>query len=308
MRQRRSVAVQIDGKWQDAGTILVREGHVLPHANGIEVAWNNTYRRLAQQAVAAGRNLYDRDYCGAGPRQADVDRHVTLYANWDAEGHDGSNLNGEWVRLRNASDTAIGIGGWWLRDSHTRNEGAHGFTFPSWAKIPAHGAITLHVGRGTSTATRYYIGESNSIFDNVSRDARGLGDGAYLFDPDGDLRKWQSYACLSGCHDPLKGRINIKADPTGEESIAIRNTSTTNLNLDGHLIVNFPYSYPFTRRTIVKPGETLRLFVTKRGKDTRLVRHWNKPKNILNDGGDAVSVRTFDDQMSDCHAWGGSGC
>lgn len=305
-RLRRSVAVEIDGVWTDIGEILLGEGLALPHANHVEYAWNNIYRDLAQRAAAQRVNLYDTDHCGAGPRQ-EMDTRLTMYVNWDAEGGDKGNLNGEWVRLRNRTATPLDLTGWWLRDSHTRPPQGHGFEFPAGATIPARGTITVHSGGGVNTAQHLYFGETGPVFDNVKA-REGVGDGAYLFDPDGDLRVWQMYQCDYGCSDPLSGKITVSAFPTGDEVVTVQNISTSNVNLDGHLIVSQPYSYPFTRRAIIKPGETLRLFVTKTGKETRLTKRWNKQQEILPTAGDSVSVRTFDNQITDCHAYGDAVC
>jgi hypothetical protein len=50
------------------------------------------------------------------------------------------------------------------------------------------------VGRGINTATTLYWGLKRPAFENVRSD-RGIGDGAYLFDPQGDLRAWMIYPC-----------------------------------------------------------------------------------------------------------------
>jgi hypothetical protein len=34
---------------------------------------------------------------------------------------------------------------------------------------------------------------SEPVFENATPDERGMGDGGYLFDPDGDLRGWDTY-------------------------------------------------------------------------------------------------------------------
>ncbi len=299
-RLRRQVSVKINGSWRDTGEILVREGHALWLPNSVEYAWNNSYRMLSQRAAANRWRLWDTDYCGYGPNQAS---RIKLWVNWDAEGSDGSNVNGEWVRLRNYNATTdVNLAGWWLRDSFLRR-----YTFPAGAVLRAGGTVTVHMGSGTNSATRFYWGLSSPPFENVTRDARGMGDGAYLFDPQGDLRYWMSYACSYACNDPLAGKVDVSANPFGTEYVQVRNISAAPVDLQGHLIVNHPYNYPFTAPTVLGPGETLRLYV-RTGKDTPLTRYWNKSSNILNDDGDVVSVRTFDDQVSDCYDWGKLSC
>lgn len=190
-RPLRSVAVRIDGAWRDAGLDLVRHGHTLWQPFGAEWAWNAQYRVAQAQAARDHLNLFDTDTCGAGPAQSTP---VGVVVNYDAPGADEQNLNGEWVRVQNPSDVALSVAGWWVRDSALRR-----YTFPAGATIPARGAVHVHVGSGTPTATHFYWGLSAPAFDNPSTDAQARGDGAYLFDPRGDLRAWMQYPCVLAC-------------------------------------------------------------------------------------------------------------
>ncbi len=185
-RLRRAVAFRIGGRWVDLGATLIAEGHALWLPHGVEWAWNRQYLALARAAATQARNLWDVAYCRPGPSQSSP---LSLGLRWDAAGVDGHNPNGEWIRIRN-HDTrrAISVAGWHVRDSALRS-----YRFPSWARIPAGGAITVHVGRGRSAGTRFHWGLPGPAFENASRDARGMGDGAYLFDRHGDLRAWQMY-------------------------------------------------------------------------------------------------------------------
>jgi endonuclease YncB( thermonuclease family) len=186
-RWRRSVAVRIHGRWRDVGRVLLAEGDVLWLPNGVEYAWNRTYSALAERAAAAGVGLWNPTGCGSGPSQGSP---LQMSLNWDADGNDGLNVNGEWARIRNLDPGAdVPLGGWWLRDSALRR-----YRFPAWARIPAGGAVTFHVGSGTSTGTTFFWGLSAPAFENPRGDGRGMGDGAYLFDPQGDLRAWSMYS------------------------------------------------------------------------------------------------------------------
>ena len=168
----------------DAGSIMVAEGHALWLPNGDEWAWNETYANLAEQAQAAGIRLWDRDACGAGPGdEAALEANV----NWDAEGADAENPNGEWVALDNHSDRAISLAGWYVRDSALRH-----FSFPSWATLPAAGRVTVRVGHGRAEGDTFYWGQGAPVFENPVA-ARHSGDGGYVFDPDGDVRAFDMY-------------------------------------------------------------------------------------------------------------------
>lgn len=177
-RVRRHVALRMGGRWVDAGAELLAAGHVLWLPNGGESAWNASYRDLSRAAAAGGSNLFDRAYCGTGPGPADA---VELAVNFDAEGSDGRNVNGEYVRVRNASGSALALGGWWIRDSALRR-----FTFPSGTTLEAGGVVTMRVGPGRDSGSTFHWGQPRPVFENS-------GDGAYLFDPQGDLRAWQIY-------------------------------------------------------------------------------------------------------------------
>jgi micrococcal nuclease len=191
-RARRSVAVKVRGSWQDVGSLLVAEGHALWHSQRDEQVWNVPYNTLAQEAAAARVNLWDTDFCGGGPAEpAPLRVHVT----YDPKGYDDDNVNGEQVTIQNLSpDMTVPLGGWWLRDSSLKT-----FGFPSWAVIPPGGTVTVHVGRGTNTSYEFYWGRDYALFDNSPGDSRGYGDGAYLFDFQGDLRAWMTYPCYLAC-------------------------------------------------------------------------------------------------------------
>jgi endonuclease YncB( thermonuclease family) len=192
LRLRRSVAVKIGGRWHDLGRLLVAEGHALWLPNPVEYAWNATYNELAQKAAAKEVNLWDSEACGTGPSETSG---LRLTVQPDARGNDFENVNGERVRVDNLDPLAsVPLDGWWLRDSALRR-----YYFPPWAVIPPDGNVTLRVGSGTDTDTIFYWGLSDPVFENAKPDGRGMGDGAYLFDPDGDLRAWMMYPCRYAC-------------------------------------------------------------------------------------------------------------
>ncbi len=299
-RIRRSVAVLIDGTWHDLGATLLREGHGLWLANPVEYAWNARYQQDAAVARDGGTNLWDTDSCGYGPNQGSK---LELFVNWDADGTDGRDLNGEWVQIKNRNKYIdVSLAGWWFRDSHLRR-----YTFPAGTVVPAGKSITLYMGSGTNTATRYYWGQTESVFDNVTTDATAIGDGGYLFDPQGDLRYWQTYPCIGTCTDALKGKVAIVPQPVGEEYVDIRNISTETINLEDRLLVNPPYIYAFRAATRLAAGQRLRVYVGS-GTSTSLTRYWNKSSPILNNTGDVVYLRTHDDIRIACAAWGNVHC
>jgi micrococcal nuclease len=184
-RLRRSVAVRDGRGWRDVGRVLVSEGHALWLTNPDEWAWNATYAEAAARAREQRLRLWHPDACGAGPSaQADL----AVRVNWDADGVDVANPNGEWIRVVNRSDRDVPLGGWWVRDSALRR-----YTFPRWATVAAGDAVTVRVGRGRPSGSVFHWGLGLPAFENPGGDGRSVGDGAYLFDPDGDLRASDMY-------------------------------------------------------------------------------------------------------------------
>ncbi|GID93013.1 lamin tail domain-containing protein [Amorphoplanes digitatis] len=193
-RSLRSISVKINGVWRDIGLDLLGRGLALWQPFAAEWAWNAQYRAAEQRAAHARTGLFDTDSCGTGPAQSVP---IEVIVNYDAPGRDEDNVNGEWVQVTNHRATPLAIGNWWIRDSGLRR-----YTFPAGTTVPAQGTIQLHVGKGKSTPTRKYWGLTTPIFDNPTSDQEAHGDGAYLFDPQGDLRAWMLYPCVLNCTAP----------------------------------------------------------------------------------------------------------
>jgi micrococcal nuclease len=188
-----------DGKWHDVGTVLVREGQAIPSYQKTEYTQNKAYRALSEAAAAKGVGLWDTDFCGRGPAAS-----LGVRVKWDAAGDDTVNVDGEYVKVTNKGASSVSLAGWWVRDSATRKSGTvaetrRGYIFPKGAKVAAGASIYVHVGRKPvkSAAGHFYYGLTSPIFENVTSTPGYLGDGAYLFDPQGDLRGWQQYPCVS---------------------------------------------------------------------------------------------------------------
>lgn len=197
MRLRRYVAVYKDGKWRDTGAMMLNTGTVLPEPSHDEWGKNKWYQTLGQRAAAAKVGMWGNSTkCGSGPSQSAA---LSVSVHYDADGNDTQNLNGEWIEVRNAGSTAVALAGWWLRDTSNRGYQAHGYTFPSGARVAAGSKLRLHVGSGTNNATNYYWGWSRPAFVNPTGAPRWMGDGGFLFDPRGDLRAWDMYPCFAAC-------------------------------------------------------------------------------------------------------------
>ena len=148
---------------------------------------------LMQQAAQRRVGLFDTSFCGFGPDQ-DIPIQLTVHPN--AAGNDTLNINGEYVRIYNRGARPLSLDGWWLR---TRPRGAI-TSRPAWRSSPGR-HIIVHVGKGDDLPETLYSGLGTPIFDNPNP-AKSIGDGAYLFDPQGDLRAWIFYPCrISPCNN-----------------------------------------------------------------------------------------------------------
>jgi endonuclease YncB( thermonuclease family) len=300
-RLRRSVAVKIGRRWRDVGRTLIAEGHALWLPNRREHAWNRDYSILAGRAARAGVNLWNPSYCGTGHSEG---APIGLRVNWDADGNDNAEPNGEWVRIKNFDPVnALPLGGWWVRDSALRR-----FTLPDWASVPPGGELKIRVGSGDDSDTEIHWGLRKSIFENVTGDERSIGDGAYLFDPEGDLRAAMTYPCREDCTDPNAGALELLASYRGRESVRIVNRGAVPVDLEPYRLTSRPYGHSFAPGSVLQPGETLRVRVGDAGDDRPLLRYWPVAGPILNNGGDSVQLRRYDDVVVACTAWGSRSC
>ena len=298
-RWRRSVAVRRGGRWRDVGRVLVSEGHALFLPNTVETHANLLYSSLAQRAAIAQRNVWSPSGCGSGPSQ---NAALRVTVNWDADSNDAQNINGEWVRITNDSAGDVPVGGWTVRDSSARR-----YRLPAGATVPARGAITVHAGRGDSGGGRFFWGSGVAVFENVLPDKPGTGDGAYLYDPQGDLRASMTYPCRVACERPAG--VEISADPNRDETITVRNGGGSPLALEDLRVEAYPYGYAFAPGDVLAPGASLTIETGgDPSADTPQRRHWGFDQPILANGGGAVRVTTYRGIVVACDAWGREAC
>jgi endonuclease YncB( thermonuclease family) len=302
-RMRRSVAVKLRGRWRDVSRILVSEGHALWLPNANEWAWNAGYSTLAERAAAAQRGIWSPTYCGLGPSDASP---LRVLVNADADGDDHDFINGEWIRIRNL-DTVneVHLGGWWVRDSALRR-----YTFPEWATLPPGETLTVYAGDGTDTWTEFFWDQKGPVFENPKLTGEKImGDGAYLFDPQGDLRAWMQYPCREACTDQYAGAVKVTAKPQGREHVTVRNVASFAIDLDGYRLQSPPYTYAFPRDSVLQPGEAMEIEVLgDPAEDSRLQKHWGEVGPILNNGGDRVKLTSFREVVLDCYSFGNASC
>jgi endonuclease YncB( thermonuclease family) len=304
----RYLDVQTSTGWTDPQLSQLRGGHALPVVNGGDPTRWRAYFTAAQQAAREGRNLWDTDYCAAGPAQSTP---LRLWVNWDGNGNEGADPNTEYVRVLNPGSTVLGIGGWAVRTG-----GQDSYTFPSTARVPAGGTLTLRVGTGTNTTTTFHWGWSVPKFANANLATNAYGSGAYLFDPEGDLRAWSIYPCLTACSDPLTGKVSlavhpdasgVDADNVNGEYVRLSPAGTSRVDLSYKVLSANGYTYELPRGTVVEPGETLTVHVGQ-GSSSRLRQFWGNTRPVLANAGGALELRTPDSIRLACRAWGTGRC
>jgi len=188
----------------DVQAIVAESGLAMWFTLDDEAALSFPYRVLIDQAQRAGRGIWTPTFCGPVEQP---DANLSVIVSWDAPGGDQTNLNGEFVVVRNIGASTVDISGWLLRDS----------SLTSWYYLPQGTVLApsdyrvVHVGSGTP-GTPYprdlYMGATAPLFPNTQNGAF-LGDGAYLLDRSTAMRFYYEYPCVSGCTDPLKGQVRI---------------------------------------------------------------------------------------------------
>ena len=227
-RLRRVVATKLRGRWRDLNRRLITEGHAVWLPNGREYAWNEDYGRRSAYAAGKRRNLWDPTYCGPGPND---ESPLELTVNGDTRF-----LSEEWVRVRNLDPiNEVHLGGWWIRDSELKR-----FVFPDWATLPPGESLTVYVGEGTHTWTEFFWGHRKPLFRNIGHNA--IGDGAYLVDPQGDMRAWMTYPCVGNCTDPYQDALKVTVKPRGREYVTVTNVGSFAVDLQGYRLHSPPLS------------------------------------------------------------------
>jgi endonuclease YncB( thermonuclease family) len=296
----RSVNLRIGGRWVDVGEQEMATGVTLWMHNNHESAWNKIYNRLGQTAARQGIGIWNKTTCGVGPAQ---DVPLKVWVMSDPFGDDNRNKNAEWIRVQNLSPTkTVSLARWWVRDSGHRL-----FKFPGRTSLSPGEALIVHVGRGRSSGNSYYWGLTDTIFEN-SVNGDDVGDGAYLFDPKGDLRAWLVYPCLVSCSDPNQGAVRVIAHPSGREYVRVVNVSGHSVDLFGYQL-RMPGAYAFPRGTVLDPGDDVEVDVGGNpANDNSRVLHMGMSGLYLVDRGGAVSVATFDEIDLACDSWGNGHC
>lgn len=297
----RRVEVRLRGRWRDLAAMQLRRGLVLWLHHVASEDINRAYSLAEQRAAARGVGLWRPEACGAGPSRSAA---FELRIMSDPLGED-ADRNGEWVRITNTSAQSVPLAGWSLGNAGPK---AERFRFPAGTTIAPGASITVFNGAGTSTATAFFRDLPHNIFEN-SFNGGGAGDGAYLLDPDGDVRAHAIYPCLLDCTDPEQGSVEVRANPIrGPEHVTIRNVSDHPVDLHRYQL-RVKGAYAFGPDSVLAPGETMQVFIKGRpADDTRLRKHIGYPGAYMRDAGGTARVSTFDEIDLACESWGDGRC
>lgn len=279
--------------------LMLKEGYGMP----IIFTENNEYDYAADYVTAfweanrAGVGIHNPNLCGAGPR---ADFPITMSTNGDADGAEESNLNGEYVRLRNHGTTPFDLTGWQWKDSALEF-----YNFPSGTQISPGGALTIHTGQGTNTATDQYFGKTSSIFSGI--------DGAFLLDPQRDMRAFNFWPCVGPCNDTAAPNVEITRLDTApwgtNDYFDLTNRGTTTVNLQDWRLESYPHIKTIDAPITLAPSATIRVTIGP-GTDSQTGLFMNRSAPIFDPepvGDSALAIDSLGNVVA-CKAYGKTTC
>jgi endonuclease YncB( thermonuclease family) len=304
-----------DGSWTDLTAYMLDRGLGQWFPKKRETAHNLQYRQLMEAAVVRRQHMWDPAFCGT---RYEAGKPVRIWVQSDPSGNDKRNINGEYVAIHNPGTSTLNISGWTVRDG-----ALNWFRLPPGTTVSPGRTFTVHVGSGANTADAAYWGWRRPIFTNATRDgADYMGDGAYLLDPQGNVRAMFTYPCVE-CSDPRTAALTfskVRYDPPGDEVprpnrefVRLTNQTDQAVSLLAAEIRIGGLTYEFGRKDVVPPGGSLTMRMGERpavgpGRSKRNrtpdKRRWFGARHaILDNDGDLVRVRTFDGVTIACAGW-----
>ena len=151
---------------------LVRDGYARAYPYQSNVRYKELFASAEKEARQKGVGIWSSE-----PQGRDID---IVEINYDAEGNDRDNLNGEWVAMINNTDSDIDMAGFTLSD-----DSDHVYTFGDFILAAGH-TVTVFSGAGADDFRSLYWTSSSPIWNNDS-------DTAYLKDADGEFMDEYSY-------------------------------------------------------------------------------------------------------------------
>ena len=285
---------------QNMAIKMLREGWGVPVSFNEEPDFAAGYTNTALKAARDRIGVWDDDICGVGPAQNAV---IDMVTNYDAAHDDSTNINGEYVQLRNRGTQTISFDGWQIRDSALRR-----FPLPNGVRLEPGGRLRIFVGRGTNTATSIFLNQDISIFGNEA-------DGAFLYDSDFDIRAWDMWPCTETCELPeplIIEEVNYDApgddntNPNGEW-IRIRNIGTTVVDLQDWMIEIPRAQLTSIASRPIPPGGAVTFYIGT-GTNTNDKLYFGLPGGMLSNSNHLVTLYSPDRIVSSCDARGNRTC
>lgn len=169
--------VFVDGLHVNAELVL--DGFAIAREYPPDTARADELAAAQREAQDAGAGMWGPDGCMS--QRGDVS--VSLSVHPDAPGDDNTNLNGEWVDIRNDGDATLELAEWKIKDESA----SHRYRFPGGTSVAPGGSIRLYTGCGEDRPTeRYWCKSRSAVWNNG-------GDTAFLLDPDGRTVATTSY-------------------------------------------------------------------------------------------------------------------
>ena len=303
-RRLRSVAVRRGGRWRDVGRILISEGHAL---------WWPGRRRGRRQ-----RPLQRPDPAGGSRRPRALQPQRLRHRAERGPPDRTATRSGTPTAATATTSTASGSGSATTTPSTRCRSTAGTCATPACAasrsrparRSPPNSSVTVYAGQGENFGNEYFWNLTAPVFENTTRDDRAIGDGAYLFDPQGDLRAWMMYPCRVNCANPAQGRISLDTQPRKDEYISLHEHRRHAARPR-----DVPCSRPRRTRTRSRrgrrsaSGQTIRVHTEGDPEEnTELDKYWGMTGQILNNSGDTARLSTYTDVPLACTAYGSKSC
>lgn len=292
----------------DSQLAQLQNGHAIALVIPPETWRAAAYQKAMEQAAVAKQNLWDNDFCGYGPSQT---AKINLRVNYDGDGDESTTPNSEWVELHNPGTTTVDLQGWVIRTGAQDS-----FIIPSGVQLKPGALVLLRVGKGSNSATTMYWGYAGPRFPNLTATSR-IGSGAYLFDPDGDIRAHQTYPCSVGCTDPATGKVSIRAvyDPPGDERlnpnseyVEITSLSSAPVDLSFRVLQVGGSTREFGAGSVLTTKGSKLVVRVGTGTSTATTKYWGKTTSLLVNAGGTAVLRSSDAITIACTAWGTGRC
>jgi endonuclease YncB( thermonuclease family) len=224
---------------------------------------------------------------------------VELTLNYDAVGDDSSNLNGEWVNIRNLSSNAISLDG-----HHLYTDGTS-YYFDSDDVINAGDRIRAYLGDGTDTSLSLYANGALDAFNNSADEIElrsnetGFAVDMFAF-VDGETITVDSAFKISAVNQDAPG--SDATNPNGEW-IEITNVKSSAADLqDWRIQYQTATFFDFDDSLIVGAGQTIRIYMGT-GTNTATEIYWGNTSGILSNTAGTLELQTQQREIADTFTW-----